>query len=637
MSWFYNLKIKYKLFISFGVVLILTGTVGYTGYYGINKIIPQMTSMYNDRLVPALDLSEIVKAMYKMRIDVVDHYISQTQEEMHKYENSIEAEDKVIEERLEKYSKTYLTAEETEALQSFRNSWAEYKTIRTQIVGLSGENNKAAAKNLIFGEAKGKFKNAISDAEQLLNIQGVVAKELHDSSDQTASDATAVLIIVVLTALLLGIIQAILISSKLSKSIGELSRSAEEVAKGNLEVQIPKQHNDEVGFLSESLKSMVKGIKLGIEELNEEKASVERKVEEAVRESEEQKNYLNASVEEMLQKIKKFSEGDLTVELKAEREDDIKKLYDGFNKSVINIRSLIEKVNDAVAATASASSEISSSTEQMAAGAQEQSAQTSEIAAAVEEMTRTILETSKNTETASISATGTKAIAEKGKEKVKDTKESIEKIVTSAQKVAGVVQSLAKQSEQIGEITQVIDDIADQTNLLALNAAIEAARAGDQGRGFAVVADEVRKLAERTTRATKEIADTIKKVQSEAHTADEAMHEAKVLVEAGMANTRDVESFLFEITDSTVKVADLVGQISAASEEQSSAAEQISKNIEGISSVIHQSASGTQQVARTAEDLNRLTNNLQSLVNLFKVETKKSSFQVKQNGELIEY
>ncbi len=334
--------------------------------------------------------------------------------------------------------------------------------------------------------------------------------------------------------------------------------------------------------------------------------------------------------------VERIGKGDLTARMTGDYKGNYKTLQKRASEFAESLGSLINSVNEAVHATASAATEISSSTEQMAAGAQEQSAQTSEVASAVEEMTRTILETSKNTETAAISANGAKAIAEKGKVKVNNTKQSIEKIVESSMKVAGIVASLAKQSEQIGEITQVINDIADQTNLLALNAAIEAARAGEQGRGFAVVADEVRKLAERTGKATKEIADTIKAVQTEAGIADEAMEEAKALVGEGMENTKEVEAFLLEITEGATKVADLVTQISAASEEQSSAAEQITRNIESINNVTQESASGIQQVAGAAEDLNRLTNDLQMLIEKFKIQDDEKHFSIRQNGKLIE-
>ena len=216
-----------------------------------------------------------------------------------------------------------------------------------------------------------------------------------------------------------------------------------------------------------------------------------------------------------------------------------------------------------------------------------------------------------------------------------ETIAGMNKIAEVVKQSAETVQALGKSSDQIGEIVQVIDDIADQTNLLALNAAIEAARAGEQGRGFAVVADEVRKLAERTTKATKEIATMIKQIQKDTYDAVESMNEGTKQVEAGKLLAEKAGSSLDEIIVGAERVVDIVTQVAAASEEQSSAAEQISKNIESISSVTQQSASGIQQIAHASEDLNRLTLNLQELVAQFKVDERGSNYAVRQNGKLV--
>ncbi|MGE5498339.1 MAG: methyl-accepting chemotaxis protein, partial [Syntrophothermus sp.] len=187
------------------------------------------------------------------------------------------------------------------------------------------------------------------------------------------------------------------------------------------------------------------------------------------------------------------------------------------------------------------------------------------------------------------------------------------------------VERLGESSNQIGQIILVIDDIADQTNLLALNAAIEAARAGEQGRGFAVVADEVRKLAERTIKATKEIAAMINQIQSDTGNTVAAIMKGTEEVENGKSHAyRSGEALNSIITDLTTS-ADIALQAVNANEEISAGAEHISRNMEGISAVTQQSASGTEQIARAAEDLNRLTVNLQDLVSRFKLSENMSA------------
>lgn len=315
--------------------------------------------------------------------------------------------------------------------------------------------------------------------------------------------------------------------------------------------------------------------------------------------------------------------GDLTVKVIGDYKGDHQKIKNSINNVGNAIGALIDNVTQAVEATASASSEISSGTEEMAAGAQEQSAQTGEVASAIGEMARTVIDTSNIASSAAEAASNTKAKAQSGMVKVDENKSGIERIMSSAQATGEIITSLAGKTDQIGDIAQVIDDIADQTNLLALNAAIEAARAGEQGRGFAVVADEVRKLAERTTKATKEIAETIKAIQGEAKDADNSMNEARESVMLGMTLTEETREVFNSILSDTEELSNQISQVAAASEEQSAGAEQISRNIEGITNITHESAAAIQQVASTAEDLNRLTENLQNLISQFKVETLK--------------
>lgn len=337
----------------------------------------------------------------------------------------------------------------------------------------------------------------------------------------------------------------------------------------------------------------------------------------------EEKNeaYLKEQIAPIAEVIREIADGKLTRKLDIDRNSVLYDLGHDINRMIDELKEILIKVREVVNATASAAVQISSSTEEMAAGAQEQNQQVSEITYSIEKMTKSIIDMSNSiSEVAEMSKQSSSA-AELGTNKTSDTKKGMDKIVESSESAANIIASLANKTDQIGEITSVIDEIADQTNLLALNAAIEAARAGEQGRGFAVVADEVRKLAERTTKATKEIADTIKSIQAEVREADKSMANAKLSVEDGMKLTEEIDNVLKEIYKSAKSVSEVINNIVSASQEQSISAEEISKSIENITTVTQQSATSTSQIAHSTNNLTQLTESLQELIERFQLDT----------------
>jgi len=311
--------------------------------------------------------------------------------------------------------------------------------------------------------------------------------------------------------------------------------------------------------------------------------------------------------------------GDLTRRLDTDQKDELGELAGHFN-------SLLDKLHEIIGQVASASLDISQATEtiarqnaHMADGAQNQSAQALKIAAAMEEMNATVSEVSKNSAVAADSARQAMHIATKGGEVVQQTINGMQVLAERVTQSANTIHQLGANTDKIGEIVLVIDEIADQTNLLALNAAIEAARAGDQGRGFSVVADEVRKLAERTTQATKEIATMISAIQKETNCVVEMMNSSRAEAEKETTLVNESGEALSNIIDVISSVTDMVEQIATAAREQAIATDEITTNIEGIATVTEETSKGVQQSAEAGHQLNRMATDLKSVVGQFRL------------------
>jgi methyl-accepting chemotaxis protein len=331
---------------------------------------------------------------------------------------------------------------------------------------------------------------------------------------------------------------------------------------------------------------------------------------------------ITKALNQLIDRVKDIAqgEGDLTKRIDVKSQDEIGELAKWFNAFVVKIHDVIAEVTDASTEVAAASTEIAASAEQIAAGANEQSQQITQVSSAVEEMSSSVVEVARKSADAANSANESGRIATEGGDVVTDTITGMRSINEAVSSSAQSVQELGKRGEQIGEVITVINDIADQTNLLALNAAIEAARAGEHGRGFAVVADEVRKLADRTTKATEEIAGSIQAIQNETTIAVDKMNAGTEEVTTGVQKAEQAGEALKQIVASAQDVSAMVQSIAAAAEEQSAASEQVSRNIEQIASVTRETSEGTNQAAAAATQLSQRAETLQQLVGQFKTD-----------------
>ena len=411
-----------------------------------------------------------------------------------------------------------------------------------------------------------------------------ITNNLTTIQNEISSSLTKVYVVIG-TTLILSLLIAFFVAKSITNPIKHLIQYAQKVSGGNLEAEISEKFSHELGSLKSSLNTMISNLKTKISEAetNSRKAeeeSLHAKI--ATREAEEAKIYAEQA--------------------KAE----------GMNAAANSIENVVEIVS-------SASEELSAQIEQSTQGAEIQSQRVAETATAMEQMNATVMEVAKNASQAAETADQAKHQAQEGEKVVTEVVTGIAEVQSTALELKNDMTLLGKRAEEIGQILNVISDIADQTNLLALNAAIEAARAGDAGRGFAVVADEVRKLAEKTMSATKEVGDSIRGIQNEARKNIENVDLAVSRIGTVTSLATKSGNSLEEIVKFVDLTTDQVRAIATASEEQSATSEEINRSIEDVNRVsmetsdaMRQSAQAVGELANQAQVLKRLIDEMKS-------------------------
>ncbi len=309
----------------------------------------------------------------------------------------------------------------------------------------------------------------------------------------------------------------------------------------------------------------------------------------------------------------------LTTQMEVLGNDEISTMAISLNRFLNTIHDLVADVGRVSEEVAGAATEMAATSDQFAAGLENQSMQTTEAAAAVEELAASVRQISSHSVEASEAAEQSRHDAELGGQIVRDTVAEIQAIAHDVRDTSESINELGKRSEQIGQIINVINDIADQTNLLALNAAIEAARAGEHGRGFAVVADEVRKLAERTSAATQEVSDAIGQIQTDTRGSVERIESSVSRVDSGVELASSAGEALERIVQAAHGLGQMVSSISDASKEQSVASDDLSQRIDAVRLVASESNLAASQSAEASGNMSSQAERLRELVGSFKI------------------
>jgi twitching motility protein PilJ len=320
----------------------------------------------------------------------------------------------------------------------------------------------------------------------------------------------------------------------------------------------------------------------------------------------------------LLDEMSNLAEGDLTVQATV-TEDITGAIADSVNYAIEALRKLVTTISQSAIQLDGAARQTQALASHLARASNAQSKQVGSATESIGAVAGSIEEVSGNAERAADVARHSVDVAHKGGDAVRRTIDGMNTIRETIQDTSKRIKRLGESSQEIGNIVELISDIAEQTNILALNASIQASMAGEAGRGFAVVADEVQRLAERAANATKQIEVLVRTIQTDTNEAVVSMERSTTDVVGGALLAENAGAALLEIEQVSNQIASLVQNISASARGQSSAAQKIARNMQVLREISAQSVDSTSATSQSIAKLADLSAGLRKSITGFRL------------------
>ena len=333
---------------------------------------------------------------------------------------------------------------------------------------------------------------------------------------------------------------------------------------------------------------------------------------------EEQNSRNQMAILRLLDELGDLADGDLTVHATV-TEDITGAIADSINYAIDAMRTVVTAINDTTRLVSTAAEEAQSKAHHLATVSDDEAARINDASQDIFIMANTIDDMSIETAALAEEAQKSHSMAVTGAGAVRRTIEGMDSIRENIQDTAKRIKRLGESSQQIGDIIELIDDIAEQTNILALNASIQSAMAGEAGRGFSIVAEEVQQLAERASNSTKQIEGLIKSIQSETNEAIASMEQSTQGVVSGAKLAQEAGETLERIETVSQSLADLIQNVSNSSHQYVEEAEHIRTNMQGIRDSAIKTSDDITSTAEIIGNLSSLSNELQKSVSGFKL------------------
>lgn len=428
------------------------------------------------------------------------------------------------------------------------------------------------------------------------------------------------------------------------KPIEQMAVIAARIADGDFSQMVQVRSHDEIGVLgkafvvmSSNLNEMIKKIRSAANNLTsaaDQIGGTSRRVDEGANVQAQATEKTSSSMEEMNAAMKEIAESVDVLSASAEAtSSSILEMTASINEvanNAVNLSSSVENTSASIIEMSASIKQVAQNSEILSSAAEETASSVNEINASIKEVESSFKEAAQLSEKVTSDAQDLGVVA------IEKTVQGMNKIRETVEVSAHVINKLGERSEHIGKILTVIDEVTKQTNLLALNAAILAAQAGEQGKGFAVVADEIKNLADRTGSSTKEIAQLITSVQTEAKDAVEAIKIGSQSVEEGVRLTKDAGEALAKILDSSKRSTAMAHNIERATMEQAKGIRQITDSIQQINGMVRQIAKATQEQNRGSEQIMQAAEQMRDVTRKVRLSTEEQAKGSKQITQAVE-
>lgn len=589
-----KLSIRKKLIFSYVIVLALAVGVAAAGIWSNQRTAQRYTDIIKLSFPLETQILTVRAHMLERSVVLRDYILTQDEFCISEYESINESIDKALQ-AMDDYDLHAQSIEYRDAIMDFESM---YRDMANRMFIAISDGSVDQAVNLLIGEET--FANAaLTDSinswrDYIVNVNDEWIAE----ANRIARNGLIIIGICLVIALAAVIALTIILSKNIAVPVERIQAAADLMSMGDLTVAIPSiETGDEIEALNESVRRMTENL-----------ASLVREVQGTAEQVAGSSSQLSAAAGESAQAV------------------------DQIAATVQQMANAAEQESSSANETAAASEQIMASVNQVASGAETQMMQVKNTSELVDRMTEELSKVTGFLKELQKDMEITVKSAEEGNASVQEVEYIMNQIRQASAEVESAAKGLDESSRQIGQVVQVISDIADQTNLLALNAAIEAARAGEQGRGFAVVAEEVRKLAEGSLEETKTISKLIERTVADTGRVAKAIVASGELIEKSVpvvsAATASLEvirknaqnnlavagsaATLGEaLMKDTIQVNQGMSQVVAVSDENAAAAQQmaagmaeVQKSVENIAAISEENAASIEEVSASSEEVN---------------------------------